>query len=191
MSPFRLLSVLLRYPDELLVAGREELLSAADDARVRSFVAALDRVSLGDLQGEYVATFDFDRRASLHLTYHTHGDRRQRGLELVRLKRRFSEAGFELAGDELPDYLPALLEFASLVPDGREPLAELRPSLELVRGRLHQRESRYAPLLDVLVEALPPLTRAQEERARRLAEEGPPRELVGLDAVVTVPEGVA
>jgi nitrate reductase molybdenum cofactor assembly chaperone NarJ/NarW len=191
VSPFRLLSVLLRYPDELLVAGREELLSAADDSRIESFVAALDRFPLGELQGEYVATFDFDRRASLHLTYHTHGDRRQRGLELVRLKRRFAEAGFELADDELPDYLPALLEFASLVPDGAEPLAELRPSLELVRGRLHQRESRYAPLLDVLVEALPPLTRAQEERARRLAEEGPPGELVGLDAVVTVPEGVA
>jgi nitrate reductase delta subunit len=191
VSPFRLLSVLLRYPDELLVAGCEELLSAADDSRIESFVAALDRFPLGELQGEYVATFDFDRRASLHLTYHTHGDRRQRGLELVRLKRRFAEAGFELADDELPDYLPALLEFASLVPDGAEPLAELRPSLELVRGRLHQRESRYAPLLDVLVEALPPLTRAQEERARRLAEEGPPGELVGLDAVVTVPEGVA
>jgi nitrate reductase molybdenum cofactor assembly chaperone NarJ/NarW len=191
VSPFRLLSVLLRYPDELLVAGREELLSAADDSRIESFVAALDRFPLGELQGEYVATFDFDRRASLHLTYHTHGDRRQRGLELVRLKRRFAEAGFELADDELPDYLPALLEFASLVPDGAEPLAELRPSLELVRGRLHHRESRYAPLLDVLVEALPPLTRAQEERARRLAEEGPPGELVGLDAVVTVPEGVA
>ena len=191
MSPFRLLSVLLRYPDELLVAGREELLSAADDSRIASFVAALDRMPLGDLQREYVTTFDFDRRASLHLTYHTHGDRRQRGLELVRLKRRFAEAGFELAGDELPDYLPALLEFASLVPDGHEPLAELRPSLELVRGRLRRRESRYAPLLDVLVEALPPITRAQEERARRLAEEGPPRELVGLEAIVTVPEGVS
>ena len=38
-------------------------------------------------------TFDFDRRASLYLTYHTHGDRRQRGLELVRLKRRYAEAG--------------------------------------------------------------------------------------------------
>lgn len=191
MSPFRLLSVLLRYPDELLVAGREELLSATDDSRIVSFVAALARIPLGDLQGEYVSTFDFDRRASLHLTYHTHGDRRQRGLELVRLKRRFAEAGFELANDELPDYLPALLEFASLVPNGDEPLSELRPSLELVRGRLHQRESRYAPLFDVLLEALPPLTRAQEQRARRLAEEGPPRELVGLDAVVTVPEGVA
>lgn len=189
-STFRLLSALLQYPTGELLGARDELLEAASDARVSAFVSALDSVRLAALQDEYVTTFDFDRRASLYLTYHTHGDRRQRGIELVRLKRRFAEAGLELAGDELPDYLPALLEFASLAPDGHQPLSELRPSLELVRGRLHQRASRYAPLLDMLVEALPPLTRAQEERARRLAEEGPPRELVGLDPVVTVPEGV-
>jgi nitrate reductase delta subunit len=191
VSTFRLLSLLLQYPDERLLAGYDELLSAADDPRMTSFVEELGRVPLSDLQDDYVTTFDFDRRASLYLTYHTHGDRRQRGLELVRLKRRFAEGGFELTEDELPDFLPALLEFASLAADGDRPLAELRPSLELVRGRLHQRESRYAPLFDVLVEALPPLTRQQEERARRLAEEGPPTELVGLDPVVTVPESVA
>jgi nitrate reductase molybdenum cofactor assembly chaperone NarJ/NarW len=191
VTVLRVLSVLLQYPDENLVAAREEVLQECDDARTASFVEMLSDVSLRELQDEYVTTFDFDRRASLYLTYHTHGDRRQRGLELVRLKRRFAEAGFELAEDELPDYLPALLEFASLAPDGAAPLAELRPSLELVRGRLHERESRYAPLLDVLVDALPPLTRAQEERARRLAEEGPPGELVGLDAVVEIPEGVS
>jgi nitrate reductase delta subunit len=190
VSSFRLLSALLQYPDEELVAARDELLGAADDARVEAFVEAQFSLPLRDLQDEYVTTFDFDRRATLYLTYHTHGDRRQRGIELVRLKRRFAEAGLELEGGELPDYLPALLEFASLVPDGHEPLAELRTSLELIRGRLHQRESRYAPLLDVVVEKLPPLTHAQQERARRLAEEGPPSELVGLDPVVMVPEGV-
>ena len=191
MSVFRLLSALLQYPDEELVSSSDELLAAADDERVRAFIGELRTVPLRELQDEYVATFDFDRRASLYLTYHTHGDRRQRGLELVRLKRRFVVAGLELSDDELPDFLPALLEFASLVPDGHEPLAELRPSLELVRARLRQRESRYAPLLDVLTEALPPLTAAQEARARRLAEDGPPSELVGLDPVVTVPEEVA
>lgn len=190
MTVFPVLSVLLQYPDERLVTGREELLAAVGDARLHAFVDAIEAVPLRELQDEYVATFDFDRRASLYLTYHVHGDRRQRGLELVRMKRRFLEAGFELAENELPDYLPALLEFASLAPQGAQPLSELRPSLELVRARLHERESRYAPLLDVLVEALPPLTRAQEERARRLAEEGPPSELVGLDAVVAVPEGI-
>lgn len=190
MSVFRLLSALLHYPDEDLVSAHGELLRESEDVRIASFIRGLAGVPLRSLQDEYVTTFDFDRRASLYLTYHVHGDRRQRGLELVRLKRRFAEAGFELAPDELPDYLPALLEFASLAPGGTAPLVELRPSLELVRARLRERESRYAPLLDVLCETLPPLTRAQEERARRLAEEGPPSELVGLDVVVEIPEGV-
>lgn len=183
MNTFELLSVLLDYPRR--VDG-----VADADARIVAFLADATRAPLAQLQDEYVQTFDFDRRASLYLTYHTHGDRRQRGLELVRLKRRFAEAGLELSDRELPDYLPALLEFASLVDGGDAVLAELRPSLELVRARLHERGSRWAPLLDVLVEALPPLTRQQAERARRLAEEGPPSELVGLDPVVEVPEEV-
>ena len=185
MSTFGVLSALLAYPDERLLEATTE------EPRLRAFLDAAGEMTLSELRGEYVTTFDFDRRASLYLTYHTHGDRRQRGLELVRLKRRFAGAGLELAEGELPDYLPALLEFASLDTDGYEPLAALRPSLELVRARLHERESRYAPLFDVLVEELPPLTRAQEERARRLAEEGPPTELVGLDPARSVPEGVA
>ena len=133
-------------------------------------------------QEEYVRTFDFDRRATLHLTYHTFGDRRQRGLELVKLKRRYTEAGCELTAAELPDYLPVLLEFAALEPEAGEALLnEHRPALELIRARLHERGSGYAPLLDELVEALPRATRAQLDRARRAAEEGPPADLVGLE----------
>ena len=110
-------------------------------------------------------TFDFDRRASLHLTYHTHGDRRQRGLELVRLKRRYREAGLPLEGGELPDYLPVLLEFAALAPEeGAELLGELRTPLELVRARLHEPRARTPALLDALVAALPRATRGQLER---------------------------
>jgi nitrate reductase delta subunit len=133
-------------------------------------------------QAEYVRTFDFDRRATLHLTYHTLGDRRRRGLELVRLKRRYAEAGFELDAAELPDYLPVMLEFAALAPEvGEALLNEHRPAIELVRARLHERRSPYAELLDALVAALPRATKAQLAAARRTAEEGPPTELVGLE----------
>lgn len=111
----------------------------------------------GDLarQEEYVRTFDLDARASLHLTSHLYGDRRQRGIALVRLKRRYADAGLELDPAELPDYLPALLELAALEPAAGEPvLAEQRPAIELVRARLHERGSPYARVLDELVEAL-------------------------------------
>lgn len=142
------------------------------------------RYPLGDLerQEEYVRAFDFDRRASLHLTYHTFGDRRQRGLELVKLKRRYAEAGLELTEAELPDYLPVMLEFAALAPDaGLAVLARNREALELVRASLHADGSPWAPLLDATCAALPPLTSFQSARVRRLAAEGPPYEEVGLE----------
>lgn len=178
MTRWLLLSALLRYPDD-------ELLELGDE--LPSWMRGRP---LAELQQEYVRTFDFDRRAALHLTYHTHGDRRQRGLELVRLKRRLASSGCFVHGSELPDYLPLLLEFAALEPEAGEALlAELRPSLELVRSALHDRRSPYAVLLDEVCAALPKLTRPQREAARRLAEEGPPAELVGLDGFA-VPERV-
>jgi nitrate reductase delta subunit len=60
-------------------------------------------------------------------------------------------------------------------------LNELRAPLELVRSRLHQVESPYADLLDALVDELPKPTKAQVDAAVRLADQGPPTELVGLE----------
>ena len=78
------------------------------------------------------------------------------------------------------DYLPVLLEFAAERPEeGRELLTSFRPPLELIRAALHDRGSLYAGVLDALCEALPRPTARQLDEARRLAEEGPPAELVG------------
>jgi nitrate reductase delta subunit len=170
VSGWKLLSLLLQYPDEELLDLGDEL---PDWMRT---------TTLPELQPLYVRTFDFDRRATLHLTYHTHGDRRQRGLELVKLKRRYADAGLPLIGDELPDYLPVLLEFTALTPSHGVPLlAELRTPIELIRSRLHQTNNPYAEVLDIVATALPRPTRAQIAAARQLAQEGPPTELVGLE----------
>lgn len=199
MTGYRLLSLLLQYPDDETAGAGAELARALEQLPrgkmrdgIAAFLASREGVPPAQARAEYVDTFDFDRRASLHLTYHSHGDRRQRGIELVRLKRRFVSAGLTLHEGELPDYLPALLEFAALAPDGEGEavLAGLRPQLELVRSRLHERGSPYANLLDALAASLPALTRVQAEQARRLAEEGPPTELVGLEPVPE-PEPVA
>jgi nitrate reductase delta subunit len=173
VTPWLRLSALLCYPDA-------ELLDSVEGPP-----GWMRERPLRELQAAYVRSFDFDRRASLHLTYHSHGDRRQRGLELVRLKRRFAGAGHPLTGSELPDFLPVLLEFAALAPaEGEALLNELRAPLELVRARLHEKGSPYAGLLDEVVAALPRRTRGQVEAARRLADEGPPAELVGLEPFV-------
>jgi nitrate reductase delta subunit len=183
VKPWQLLSALLQYPDaEPTEAGEELGAAAAPHPPIRRFLERREAQPLAELQEAYVNAFDFDRRASLHLTYHTLGDRRQRGLELVRLKRRYADAGLELDPTELPDYLPVMLEFAALAPEAGEALLnEHRPAIELVRARLHERESPYAELLDALVAALPRATRAQLAAARQVAEEGPPTELVGLE----------
>ena len=184
----KLLAVLLSYPDEELVEALPELGAAAAELprperrALEPLVETLAVTPLSDLRRAYVETFDFDRRCGLHLTYHTHGDRRQRGLELVRLKRRYAEAGLPFESSELPDYLPVLLEFAALRPEeGTALLASLRAPLELVRAALHDRSSPYAGVLDALCETLPQPTSRQLEEARRLAEEGAPAELVGLE----------
>jgi nitrate reductase delta subunit len=193
-----LLSVLLRYPDDELLAGLGELEDAAAalprGARrpVERLLAWLRETPPGAARAEYVRSFDFDRRAALHVTYHLHGDTRRRGLELVRLKRRYADAGLPMADGELPDYLPAVLEFAALRPDeGRALLAELRVGIELVRAALERSGSPWADALEALCAGLPRPSARQLDEARRLAEEGPPAELVGLEAFAAAPAEAA
>lgn len=180
----KLLSLLLQYPRDELLAARAEL-AAAGDRRgpVRRFLEWWLREDPRELRAAYVETFDFTRRNSLYLTYHVHGDRRQRGVALLRLKQRYASAGLDLVDDELPDYLPVMLEFAALAPAdvGLAALAEARDAIELIRASLHDAGSPYALLLDGVAALLPGLTGAQAARVRRLAAEGPPSEEVGLE----------
>jgi nitrate reductase delta subunit len=187
--PYKLLSVLLRYPDQRLVDARAEIAAAVEalpQRRLRDplqrFVDYLAAGSRRELEQHYVETFDLRRRASLYLTYYVHGDTRRRGMALLRLKRLYAAAGLELAGGELPDYLPLMLEFAALAPGGAGEtlLREHRPALELLRGSLRDADSPYAALLDALCAGLPRLSALEREHVRRLAEDGPPSEQVGL-----------
>jgi nitrate reductase molybdenum cofactor assembly chaperone NarJ/NarW len=179
----KLVSLLLQYPEGELLAARGDLCRVAREMDVAPGFARWWRDEpADDLQARYVETFDFSRRSSLYLTYHTFGDRRQRGMALVALKERYGAAGFDVSGGELPDYLPLVLEFAALAPDlGLELLARHRESVELIRASLHDADSPWAELLDVVAGALPGLTKTQLARVRRLAAEGPPEEEVGLE----------
>jgi nitrate reductase delta subunit len=187
--PYKLLSVLLRYPDERLAEAREELEAAAaalprspEKRSVEQFVAYLLQSSPSELAQRYVETFDLRRRTSLYLSYYVHGDTRKRGMALLRLKRLYAAAGLELAREELPDYLPLMLEFAALAPDGAGEglVREHRAALELLRANLHEAESPYAHLLDAVCSGLPRLTPIERRNVQRLAEAGPPDERVGL-----------
>lgn len=181
----KLLSLLLQYPTDELLAARGELAEAGarEGGPIARFAAWWSGEPADELRRAYVETFDFTRRNALYLTYHVHGDRRQRGVALLRLKQGYAAAGLELLDGELPDYLPVMLEFAALAPPevGLAALAEARDALELVRTSLHGNGSPYALLLDAVADLLPGLTGAQAARVRRLAAEGPPSEEVGLE----------
>ena len=75
-----------------------------------------------------------------------------------------------------------MLEFAALAPDGAGEtlLREHRPSLELLRSSLHDADSPYVHLLDALCAGCRASPRSSASTSRRLAEDGPPSEQVGL-----------
>lgn len=189
MNPPAIISAALRYPDADVLAARPAVAAAVAQLPPSPVSEALRRFTdwwaarpAEDLQGEYVATFDFSRRTCLDLTYCSYGDRRQRGLALVALRRRYADAGMELDGPELPDHLPVMCEFAAAEPEaGLAMLEEFRPAIELVGLSLETAGSPYADLITALTALLPPLTADEVAEVRRMAMEGPPTEDVGLE----------
>ncbi len=188
-APWALLSFLLRYPDSAVAGARDELaaeVSALPEGPARAALERFLGAWTGDqtaLAARYVETFDLRRRASLHLTYYAHGDTRERGMALLRLKKLYRAGGLPMESSELPDHLTVMLAFAALAPAGHGEalLAEHRPAIELLRLSLHDLESPYAHVLDAIAAGLPPLSVTERGEVARLAREGPPDEAVGLE----------
>jgi nitrate reductase delta subunit len=190
VSPLKLASLLLQYPSEELreaaAAARELEIAAAgrlQGRRLHEFCGWYAARPVGELQRLYVDSFDFSKGSSLHLTFHVHGDSRRRGMALLALKESYRAAGFEPPGDELPDYLPLMLEFAALAPAGTGAalLEDNRVALELVTAALRRDSSPFEPLLEAVLAGMSRLSRGKLARVRRLAAEGPPIEEVGLE----------
>jgi nitrate reductase delta subunit len=189
-TTYKLCSLLLQYPDEELLAARNELREAVEELPRSPATAALERF-LGWWEGNeplavaqhYVETIDLHKRSGLYLTFYGEGDKRERGSALLRLKRLYRAAGLPLEGSELPDYLPVMLEFAASAPDGRGELVlrEHRAAIELVFLSLRERESPYAHVVQAVCLTLGDLGTGDRALVRKLAAGGPPQELVGLE----------
>lgn len=190
VHPLKLTSLLLQYPSAELRdaagAALEVEIAPARGSQAKTLRGFCDWYStrpVSELQGLYVDAFDFTKHCSLHLTYHVHGDRRQRGMAMLELKESYRRAGFDPPGDELPDYLPLMLEFAALADGGvgERLLEDNRVAIEIVRGGLKREASPFEPLLHVVVGGLGRLSGGKLARIRRLAANGPPHEEVGLE----------
>ena len=189
-TTYKLCSLLLSYPDLELIDSRPLLSGVVEELPSTPARGALERFCAwwcGEdplaLQQHYVHTFDLAKRCCLYLTFYGEGDRRERGTALLRLKRLYRTAGLPLEGSELPDYLPAMLEFAAAAPSGQGAivLREHRAALELVRLSLREHGTPYADVLDAVCLTLGGLSAAERSRAVKLAAGGPPQELVGLE----------
>ncbi len=182
-------SLLLSYPDQDLLDQAPLLRQAAeqtpDDVRapLLRFVDHVESTPLGELQRDYVATFDMKRRRCLYLSFWTHGDTRVRGQAILAFKERYLASGARFDAAELPDHLAVVLEFAATVdPEaGAELLVEHRPALTLIREALTGANSPYSLVIEAVEATLPPAGGDVIERARRIARDGPPRETVGLE----------
>jgi nitrate reductase delta subunit len=159
----RVLAHLLRYPDaafrehtaELQQALRTEAaLPAARLAELDALLRHLATQPALDVESEYVELFDRGRRTALHLFEHVHGDSRDRGPAMVDLIQTYEKAGLFLGPDELPDYLPVVLEFASTQPppQAREFMGEIAHIVRVIFSALAGRQSPYASVLAAVLE---------------------------------------
>ncbi len=159
----RVLALLLGYPDADMRAHlsdmraalhAERALSASRLAELDALIATLGRKAVLEVESDYVELFDRGRATSLHLFEHVHGDSRDRGPAMIDLTKTYEQAGLFLGADEMPDFVPVVLEFTSTLQprQAREFLGEMAHIFNAIFAALQQRESPYACVLAALLE---------------------------------------
>ena len=159
----RVLAALLGYPDAAMrshlpemrgLLRGEHVLPAARLLELDALMDALARAEPLAAEADYVDLFDRGRGTSLHLFEHVHGDSRERGPALIDLGQTYETAGLVLAEGELPDYLPAVLEFVSTQParEAKAFLGEMAHIFNAIFAALRHRDSPYASALGALLE---------------------------------------
>lgn len=159
----RVLSHLLDYPNAAVRSHLMELQQALHDegaiggsrlAEIDALFQWIANTAPLEVEADYVAVFDRGRSTSLHLFEHIHGDSRDRGPAMIDLAQTYEKAGLYLAEGELPDFLPALLQFVSTQPprEARSFVAEMTEILNALFSALKLRQSPYASVVGALIE---------------------------------------
>jgi nitrate reductase delta subunit len=193
MKTLRVLSAMLDYPTADLQAAAVELKAAVaaegllkgrDRAALDLLIDDIAGGDIYDLQERWLLLFDRMKTLSLHLFEHVHGDSRDRGQAMVDLRSVYGKGGFLPVTQELPDYIPMFLEYASTRPP-QEAIALVGEPAHIfaaLRERLAKRKSPYEAAMAALVA----LSRARldaETVAALLAEpDHDPDDLEALDA---------
>jgi len=163
MKTFKVLSVLLSYPqadwiehlDELEnLLTEEKILSKQKLKGIGELFKRLRTDDLIQLQESYVATFDRGAAHSLHLFEHIHGESRDRGQAMIDLMEMYNANGLDVGTSDLPDCLPVFLEFLSTgnLAQASHFLGETAKVLMLIRERLAKKDLDYKYIFAALVE---------------------------------------
>lgn len=161
MTIFKLLSALFEYPDGEMVRALPELMTRinvepdiepAEREAIAAFMNWLANSDLTEAQARYVKTFDMTPEHALHLTHHLFGDDKNRGPALIDLGEYYKSYGLEIEGNELPDYLPLVLEFASMLEpvEARVFLDPFAKVIAQLGANLGAAESPWAPLVRLI-----------------------------------------
>jgi nitrate reductase molybdenum cofactor assembly chaperone NarJ/NarW len=162
-TTLKVMAHLLSYPDAALRSHLPELRSAlqaeqalapARLAELQTLMAHLAGADALEIEAQYVELFDRGRATSLHLFEHVHGDSRDRGPAMIDLAQTYEKSGLYLGPDEMPDYLPVVLQFVSTQPpaEARAFLGEMAHIFNAIFNALQQRNSAYASVLGALIE---------------------------------------
>ncbi|WP_188456553.1 nitrate reductase molybdenum cofactor assembly chaperone [Virgibacillus oceani] len=160
---YQVISFLLQYPDKERAEVLPEINSAINDLqditvkeKIKSFLKRAECLSYEEWIDHYIEYFDFGKITNLYVTYLKLGEQRERGLELLKLKKFYESNGFHASEKELPDYLPLMLEFCALVPVpiSSELLQMYYKNIDEIRIQLQKAESDYVLLLEALQEVM-------------------------------------
>lgn len=157
------ISLILSYPTKELQAAMPEIsavlmsdtrMTTACRGQLADLFKMLEQDDIYDLQESYVGLFDRSRTLSLNLFEHVHGESRDRGGAMVSLVETYRDGGFDPVTSELPDHLPVLLEFLSLVPfaEAQDTLADAAHIFTALIERLARRESAYGAVFAALLQ---------------------------------------
>jgi nitrate reductase molybdenum cofactor assembly chaperone len=188
-------SLLLDYPDESfpqrLQACRDALAELPEQVAgpLERFLASATQLGQRALAEHYVETFDRRRRCCLYLSYYAVGDTRHRGAALLAFKQALAGAGWEQTSDELPDYLPLVLELSARSDDEIAAilLGSHREGIEVLLRALRSYHSPYAAIIEALSATLAPVDEATAARVAALIHAGPPTETVGVTNILPFP----
>ena len=157
----KVLSILLQYPDDEFIQSIWEFQEAVEEIplveqrqKCMNFLNYLGNTPLMRLQEEYTATFDLNPATCLNLTYHKWGDGRERGNALAELNHLYHKGGYESCNDDLPDYLPLVLEFLSInrLANSFSFLGQYCDQIKAVGSRLSKDGSYYAGILAMVLD---------------------------------------